>query len=489
MTLRRTVSLAAAVALLAVPVAEVGLATSVSAHQGKAATSSRPDGFGAESTRLSRGLAAAVRTAGFDDLVDFSASVAGVAPAAYALPNVDLAVLELGSRGRVRGAANVLYDRDSPYGYRVKINDRTLAAQNVEFSQWNGERWDSQAAWDAGPATDEILVDPKVTTKEYMLAYPASVLKLMVGYSILRLVDAGELRLRQSITYHNRNGETCAYGPSNPTGLEPPPEADGATDTLRSWFDQMITVSDNFATCVLLQELYDQDNLGAANRHFRSIGLDTLRMFPSVPEVGSGWSSGQMTMGALDTTRLLLVVNGSPGQLWRANGKSVVADRLLSERSQRVFQRILAEQSFNEVLNPVNLCGSSDAAPGIPSTVSSRWIDPDTGHVVTYDGDLVLDFGYDVRPCDEAAEVDFLHKTGLVTFAGSDAGIVRALPGQDGRWYIVAVFSNAGYRFGDPDWAESDPNACEGAPYVCYSRAYGRIGAAVDALVKARPFA
>ena len=98
-----------------------------------------------------------------------------------------------------------------------------------------------------------------------------------------------------------------------------------------------------------------------------------------------------------------------------------------------------------------------------------------------------IDFGFDTRPCHEAAEVEFAHKTGLTYNAGGDAGIVRALPGEDGRRYIVAVLSNVGYRFGDPDWASSDPNACEGAPYVCYPRGFGRIGAAVDELVATRP--
>jgi hypothetical protein len=148
---------------------------------------------------------------------------------------------------------------------------------------------------------------------------------------------------------------------------------------------------------------------------------------------------------------------------------------------------VLLDQSFHEVLSTGNLCGSDDAAPGIPAVVPKRWIDPETGHVVTYDGDLQLDFGYDVRPCNKAAEVTFAHKTGLVSFSGNDAGIVKALPGEDGRWYVVAVHSNVGYRFGDPDWASADPNACFDSPYVCYSRAYGRLGKAIDDLVKRRP--
>ena len=111
-------------------------------------------------------------------------------------------------------------------------------------------------------------------------------------------------------------------------------------------------------------------------------------------------------------------------------GKPVTAD-VLSATSRKAYQADLAEQSFNEVLNPVNLCGSSDAVQGIPSTVPQRWVDPATGNVVTYDGDLAIDFGYDTRSCDAAAQVTFAHKTGLTYNAGGDTGIVRALPGRE----------------------------------------------------------
>lgn len=438
-----------------------------------------------EDVRLSAGLAAGVRSAGFDTLVDFDHRVDGVAQPASHLPNVDVAVLELSPSGAVRGAANVLYDRDSPKGYRVAVDRRSLSASHVEFHRWRQARWDEQSQWEQGPEAEDILVKPAVVDKRYMTTYPASVLKLMVGYSVLRLVDQGALRLTDRITYHDGpQGQSCAYGPSNPTGADPARLADGATDSLAGWFDQMITVSDNFATCVLLQEINDQQALAAANAHFRDIGLSTFRMLPSEPEVGSGWSSGTMTMGALDTAKLMVLVNGGPGTLWTTDRGAKITARALSQSSRKYFRGVLAEQSFNEVLNPVNLCGSTDAAPGIPSTVDTRWVDPDTGHVVTYDGDLSIDFGYDVRPCLADAEVRFAHKTGLTYNAGSDAGIVTAVPGEGGRRYVVAVFSNVGNRFGDADWATADPNACEDAPYVCYPRAFGRLGKAVDDLVK-----
>jgi hypothetical protein len=452
--------------------------------------------FGAESKRLADGLAKAVAGARLDTLVDYdNPGGNGKAKPAAFLPNVDVALIELTADGKVAGAANVLYDRDAPEGYRVAIDSKSLATTGVEFSRWRQNRWDDQSAWDAGPDPADVTVPAADPDKQYMVAYPASVLKVMVAYSIYRLVDRGALSLGGQVTYHEDRslpvgdpGRTCGYGPSNPQGLDPAPVADGATDTLTGWLDQMTTVSDNFATCVLLQAINDQGAIESSNAHFQKLGLTSLRMYPKYPAVGNGWSSGTMSMGALDTAKLMLLVTGVPGTLWKASdGSAVTASSGLKPASRDHYRADLAEQSFNEVLNPVNLCGSTDAVQGIPSTVPQRWVDPATGDVVTYDGDLVIDFGYDTRPCDEAAEVAFEHKTGLTYNAGGDAGIVTALPGQDGRRYIVATLTNIGYRFGDPDWAKSKPNACEGSPYVCYPRGFGRIGRAVDNLVKARP--
>jgi len=443
--------------------------------------------FDRESARLSTALATGVTHAGFDDLVDFSNIIDGVAqPAAY-LPNVDVALIELNAKGAVVGAANVLYDRDHPNGYIVQIPRSSLLPTGVTFARWRTSRWDDQALWDAGPAPEDVVHAPPGAVESYMIAYPASVLKDMVAFTILRMVDDGTLALSTPVTFHNVRGDTCGAAPSNPTGVRPAPKADGATDTVAGWMDQMITVSDNFATCVLLQAIYDRGRLEEANAYFGAIGLPTLRMWPSQPWVGSGWSSGTMVMGAFDTAKLSLIASGAPGTLWTTPGGRKVTASELSASSRAYWRELHGQQSFNEVLNPVNLCGSTDAVQGIPSTVSERWMDPATGHVVTYDGDLVIDFGYDVRPCTAAAEVTFGHKTGLTYNAGGDAGIVQALPGQDGRWYIVATLTNVGNRFGDADHATSSPDACVGAPYVCYPRAFGRLGASVDTAVEVRP--
>ena len=475
------------------PLLAVALTASLGAGllAGTASAAPAPGSGGAssESARLSTGIAAALASAGFGALVDYdNPGGNGKAKPAAFLPNADVAVIELTATGRIAGVANVLYDRESPKGFRVTVNPTTLSTSGVQLSRWRQDRFDDQRLWTAGPAAADVLVAAGPAAKKYMTAYPASVLKVLVAYSTLRLVDSGLLSLGSQVRFHDVDGRSCGAAPSNPTGAVPAPVADGLTDSVAGWLDQMITVSDNFATCALLQRIYDLDQLDAANAHFAAIGLPTLRMYPLQPDVGSGWLSGTMTMGALDTAKLLLLVNGTPGRLWTSpDGAAVTADSGLSASSRTVFLADLAEQSFNEVLNPVNLCGSSDAVQGIPSTVPQRWVDPTTGNVVTYDGDLGIDFGYDTRPCQAAAQVDFAHKTGLTYNAGGDAGIVRALPGQDGRWYIVASLTSVGYRFGDADWAKSKPNACEGSPYVCYPRAFGRLGGAVDALVKARP--
>jgi hypothetical protein len=92
-------------------------------------------------------------------------------------------------------------------------------------------------------------------------------------------------------------------------------------------------------------------------------------------------------------------------------------------------------------------------------------------------------YGYDVRPCNEAAEVRFLHKTGLTENYGSDAGIVKPLDGEDGEQYIVTVFSNLGYRYSDASQADSDGFPCFDSG-VCYTEKFAMIGKAIDAVVR-----
>ena len=152
-------------------------------------------------------------------------------------------------------------------------------------------------------------------------------------------------------------------------------------------------------------------------------------------------------MTSLDTARLLLLVNGGPGVLWRTpDGKPVRAADVLSRNSRAILLGMLVDQGWNDILTTSNWCGRSYPTQGIPSLVADRWVDSETG-TVTVAGKA---FGEDVRPCNERAEVSFAHKSGFTYNYLSDAGIVRSFAGPGRVDYIVVVMSNLGYRYTDP---------------------------------------
>ncbi|MEO7422209.1 MAG: hypothetical protein ABIU87_07430 [Ornithinibacter sp.] len=109
----------------------------------------------------------------------------------------------------------------------------------------------------------------------------------------------------------------------------------------------------------------------------------------------------------------------------------------------------------------------------------ARWVGPDGS--VFVDG---LRYAGDVRPCNGTAEVVFAHKTGLTENYGSDAGIVTALPGRDGRQYIVAVLSNLGYRYSDASAAADAAHPSPDGSGVCYSQKFAELGRAIDDLAR-----
>jgi hypothetical protein len=193
-------------------------------------------------------------------------------------------------------------------------------------------------------------------------------------------------------------------------------------------------------------------------------------------------------MTALDTARLLLLIEGGPGVLWRTpSGREVTAAEL-SQASRVYLQSLLADQALHEALSSTVLCGDPKAEPGIPAAEPRRWVDPKDGTVTAAE----TAFGRDTRPCNAAAEVTFLHKTGLTENYGSDGGIVRSLPGASRRHYIVVFLSNLGYRYYDAAVASAaDPSKGEdGFPYVStkisYTQRIPALGRRIDALMKER---
>ena len=224
--------------------------------------------------------------------------------------------------------------------------------------------------------------------------------------------------------------------------------AEGETRTIRDWMDPMITVSSNHATRAMLKLLHDRNDLPAMHAELRGLGLGTLQINGTNPGTGGNWQPGSIHMTSLDTARLLWLIEGGSGTLWlRPDGQPVLAS-LLSPGSRAFLKSLLDDQAFHEALSTGSLCGKANVRPGIPALVPARWINPDGTE--TAGG---FPYGQDVRPCNAAAEVVFGHKTGLTFNYGSNAGIVRSLPGQPERRYVISFISSLGYRYTDPAFA------------------------------------
>jgi hypothetical protein len=257
------------------------------------------------------------------------------------------------------------------------------------------------------------------------------------------------------------------------------------TRTTRELLDRMITESDNDSAKALVKQLHDLGEIDPLNQGLRDLDLTTLQVNGTDPASGAKWGIGQITMTSLDTARLLLLVNGGRGVLWRTpSGKPVRAD-VLSRDSRAILRGLLADQGWNDILTTANWCGRPYPTAGIPSLVADRWVDPGTGTVSVAD----KAFGQDVRPCNERAEVAFAHKTGFTYNYLADAGIVRSFTGPSGD-YIVVMMSNLGYRYGDPGQAAVAKPVCGDDPGnddgVCYTEKFAALGRSVDAILRRR---
>jgi Beta-lactamase enzyme family len=443
----------------------------------------------AQSNSLERGLLEAVQAVSFDHVIDFgpvedvcpSMSVCpSSTPNIATAPNVDVAVIELARNGRARRAANVILSRDYPEGLVVPIG-RNFGTGAVRFRRWDVDRWNggtfasdggqtSTEGWNDNPprtAADDIVAGRERAPFEFMAPYPASLFKLIVAFHTLRLVDRGILGLETAY----------AYDPAGGCGA-----AAAGTETNRRWLDSMITSSDNRAACALLKQLHGLGEVEGMNAELRELGLGTLQVNGTSALTGGVWQPGQIHMTALDTARLLWLINGAPGVLWqRPDGRPVTA-RVLSDSSRALLGQLLVEQGFNVVLSTTNFCGLEYPSPGIPQRVAERWIDPSDGSV-TVEG---MPYGQDVRPCNAAAEVSFAHKTGLTYNYGSDAGVVRSLPGKPSRRYVIAFLSNLGYRYSDARFAASRQLPCFSLGF-CYTEKIAQLAKRVDDLLRGQP--
>ena len=440
----------------------------------------------ARPSSLERGLLEAVRAVRLDEVVDFGPvddacpheSWCRVpAPVISSSPNVDVAVIELGRSGRARRAADLLLSRDYPNGRLVPV-DRNLGTTAVRFRRWDIERWNggtfgpdgvqtSTKGWSDDPprtGADDLVAGREYAPLDFMAPYPASLFKLLVAFHAVRLADRGILDLDAAY----------AYDPAGGCGGAAP-----GTATNRGWLDAMITSSNNRAACALVKELHGLGEVDMMNAELRDLGLGTLQVNGTSPLTGGGWQPGQIHMTALDTARLLWLIEGAPGVLWRRPDGGPVTAAVLSDASRGLLRQLLAEQGFNIVLSTANHCGRDYPSPGIPQRIADRWIDPSDG-TVTVEG---IAYGRDVRPCNAAAEVTFAHKTGLTYNYGSDAGIARSLPGAPPRRYVVALLSNLGYRYGDERFATAPALPCFGLG-ICYTEKIAQLGKRIDDLLR-----
>lgn len=387
---------------------------------------------------------------------DLRAAAAAAEPISQQ-PQLDVTVIELNGRGRAVSSGTVLMSPQYPNGKIVPV-DRNLHTTDVRWRQWDDAGWYANH----GQGTIDVVPGRENASTDFMLPYPASVLKLMVAFGVLRLVDQGVVSL----------DDTYAYQPTTISSLCGP----ASSNTVRNYLDASLTWSSNAASCAMVKLLHDQAAVDGLNQTFQDLGLETLQLKNTNPANGARWGN-PVTMSSLDTAKLLMLVNGGAGTLWTApNGTKVTAD-VLSNASRTFFRSKLSDQGMNVTLSTTNWCGAPYPAQGIPQRTPSRWIGADG--TVTIPGQGIA-YGRDVRPCNNAAEVTFAHKNGWVSNSGADAGIVKALPGKGGRTYIIAMFSNLGYQYVDSNRPPT------GAENVWFTEKLAKLGKAIDEYEKQR---
>ncbi|MEU7831966.1 serine hydrolase [Nonomuraea sp. NPDC049129] len=366
-------------------------------------------------------------------------------------PQLDVTVLELDRRGRPVSSGTVLMSPQYPNGIVVPV-DRNFHTDQVRWRQWDDAGWYANQ----GKGTIDIVPGRENAPIDFMLPYPASVLKLMVNFGVLRLVDKGVIKLDDTYDYQPTTVSSLCGGPSS--------------NTISAYMDASITSSSNAASCALVKLLHDKGAVDELNQTFQDLGLETMQLKNTNPANGGRWSN-PVTMNSLDTAKLLALVDGVQGTAWTAPNGSPVTGAVLSPTSRQVFKKLLGEQGFNDMLSTTNRCGSAYPAAGIPQRVASRWVAADG--TVTVEGNK---FGKDVRPCNKQAQVTFAHKTGWVGNSGADAGIVRSLPGKAGRHYVVVAFTNLGTQYVDANRPATEP----GVYPVAYTEKLAQLGSAID---------
>jgi hypothetical protein len=410
-----------------------------------------PDG----QTGLDRALRGALERARFDQVIDLGPEGGPPRRAPIARrPSVDVAVIAF-PEGCPPAFADAMISRDFEGVHTSRFDPATLAVKGVRFRRWDQDRWDGDAPPEPFTEADDV-VPPRAgeAAIDFTVPYPASNFKLLVAAKILELAARGDLRLDDLFSHGKRSR------------------------SLRAWMADMITVSDDDSTQALVRALHAMGEAEKINELFERLGLSTLQMHDTSKTTGRSWHPGKFHMSAWDTARLLWLLDpDAPPPAWKAPGGAPVDRGFIGAESRRMLLGFMSEQAYQDVLGTAGLCGVPKTSRGIPALLPERWI-PDERN----GGDRSAR-APDIRACNAAARVTFAHKTGLTHNFGSDAGIVRGIPGRARRHYIIAFFSNLGHRYTDADKA-SGPNPCEELG-ICYTQRIAALGAAVDAALAA----
>jgi len=379
-----------------------------------------------------------------------------VAKPLHQTPNMDAAVIELDDNGRPTAMADVLLSPQYPHGITVPLT-RNMSTDQIRYRWWDDYEWDHNG----GLGTRDVLPGRENAPIDFDSPYPGSTFKLMVGFELLRLVDQGRVSMDATYDYRPTTPKASCGGPT--------------TKKIGTYFDEMITQSKNESTCALILMLLNLGALDEMNQEFVHLGLPTLMITQIDPANGGHWTGSNLS--GIDAAKLLLLINGGTGTLWKAPDGSPVTRDVLSDPSRQLYVNTLLNQGHNDTLSTSNWCGRAYPAPGIPQVVPSRWINPADGTVNA----AGFYYGQDVRPCNAAAQVTFAHKTGWVDTTGADAGIVHSLPGKPKRNYIVVVLCNLGTDYIDVNRPADPP----GVYPVPLTEKYGKLGLSIDRIVTA----
>ena len=154
-----------------------------------------------------------------------------------------------------------------PHGVVVPVdgNHHTTA---VRWRQWEDDGWYTNR----GQGTIDVVPGRDTAPLDFMLPYPASVLKLMVNFGVLRLVDQGVVRLDDTYDYQPTTLSSLCGGPSS--------------NTVRGYIDASLTFSSNAASCAIRRSPIGMVSAFMASNMSRAL----LRCGPERPSLAASSS-------------------------------------------------------------------------------------------------------------------------------------------------------------------------------------------------------